>query len=411
MNIFITSDTHFSHTKIIELGRPPDYEEKIKKELIKRVKPDDILIHLGDICIGNDLENNNWFKKNLKCRTFLARGNHDRQSLEWYLLNGWDSVSDRLDLKFYGKTFCFTHEPIPWDGKYDLNIHGHLHDNGHREEEYQLHSRNKLISLEELKYKPKKFNINLTKKDMQFRLRRVWNKVKELGYNPYYIGLYGSQNYGLDTETSDFDFKAIILPTLDDLVCKTKPVSTVVDFEGGEIDIKDIRTYIESAIKVNVNFIEILSTEFYLGDKDIKKFFTPLLDELGTQYTRSLLGMAKMKYIALKHEYPSKEYEIKTYGYDPKQLHHIKRLRILAERYLKGNYSFKHTGKERLDLLKLKSGIYTLEEAEKIANKEIKKLEKIVDNYKKEDIYETKEKMVKFSQEIIKNCIKFNILI
>ena len=35
------------------------------------------------------------------------------------------------------------------------------------------------------------------------------------------IFLYGSQNYGLDTENSDVDTKAIIIPTIEDL-CQKK---------------------------------------------------------------------------------------------------------------------------------------------------------------------------------------------
>ena len=35
------------------------------------------------------------------------------------------------------------------------------------------------------------------------------------------VFLYGSQNYGLDTENSDVDTKAIIIPTIEDL-CQKK---------------------------------------------------------------------------------------------------------------------------------------------------------------------------------------------
>ena len=240
---------------------------------------------------------------------------------------------------------------------------------------------------------------------MKARLQRVWDKVIELWYNPYYVWLYWSQNYWTDSETSDFDFKCIILPTLDDLVYQTKPVSTDIEFEWWLIDIKDIRTYIESAVKVNVNFIEIMTTDYCLWAPEIRVFFKPLLDELWNQYLRACLWMINMKYKALSHPYPSKEYEIKTFWYDPKQLMHIVRLRLLMERYINWNYSLFHDKEERKLLLEYKSWNYTLLEAEKISEKEIQISEQIINSYTKEDTYKTKQKMIDFSRYIIRNNI------
>jgi len=41
MNIeyYLITDTHIGHSKIIEYGRPENYEEKIKKALLNVVKP------------------------------------------------------------------------------------------------------------------------------------------------------------------------------------------------------------------------------------------------------------------------------------------------------------------------------------------------------------------------------------
>ena len=46
------------------------------------------------------------------------------------------------------------------------------------------------------------------------------NEAKALveDYNIIAIMCYGSQNYGLDTSNSDFDTKAIVLPSFEDLV-------------------------------------------------------------------------------------------------------------------------------------------------------------------------------------------------
>ncbi|MBI5402500.1 MAG: metallophosphoesterase [Ignavibacteriae bacterium] len=154
----MTTDTHFNHKQLIQYGRPQNFEEKIKKGLISIVKEDDLLIHLGDVCIGNDIESNNWFKENLKCKTYLIRGNHDKKSTKFYLENGWDVVADRIDINMFGKKMCFTHFPIAWDGYFDINYHGHFHDTDHRRNEPGfnkiLSGYNKLISLEYTNYQP-----------------------------------------------------------------------------------------------------------------------------------------------------------------------------------------------------------------------------------------------------------------
>lgn len=50
--IYIITDTHFNHSAMIPYcGRPENFDELIWKGL-DQLKDDDILIHLGDICIG-----------------------------------------------------------------------------------------------------------------------------------------------------------------------------------------------------------------------------------------------------------------------------------------------------------------------------------------------------------------------
>jgi len=158
MKIWLTTDTHFSHTQLVEYGRPINFEERIKKNLKAVVKPDDLLIHLGDVCIGNDVENNMWFKDILGCKTYLVLGNHDKKSVKWYMEHGWDVVANRIDMTIGGKRTAFTHKPIAWDGYFDINYHGHFHDTDHRrfEPEFQkvLCAYNHLLSLENTDYKP-----------------------------------------------------------------------------------------------------------------------------------------------------------------------------------------------------------------------------------------------------------------
>ena len=82
-------------------------------------------------------------------------------------------------------------------------------------------------------------------------LKKVKKALKAKGYDPVFISLYGSQNYNCDTKDSDHDYKAIVMPTLDDFVFNKKPVSTIVDYENGLCDVKDIRLMFHQFKKQN----------------------------------------------------------------------------------------------------------------------------------------------------------------
>lgn len=135
MNYWLISDTHFNHTRLEEWGgRLGDWQDKLWASL-EAIPEGDTLIHLGDICIGNDLEVH--FKiKDLKCKKILVLGNHDKKSDSWYMSNGWDFVCESLELVFQGYYLWLSHRPRPPIFHYNYNIHGHTHGNLHRSEEY-----------------------------------------------------------------------------------------------------------------------------------------------------------------------------------------------------------------------------------------------------------------------------------
>ncbi len=160
MKFWLISDTHFNHTqKMIEYcNRPPDYEARLFKSLME-IPAEDVLIHLGDILIGRDEEMHETYIKPLRCRKWLAKGNHDHKSYSWYLTHGWDFVAEEIKLKFSGKKIVFTHIPVPIRSDFDLNIHGHFHNTNHRSQEPEIVAfyrpeQHKLVSSEHLNYKP-----------------------------------------------------------------------------------------------------------------------------------------------------------------------------------------------------------------------------------------------------------------
>lgn len=157
MNIYISSDFHFNHQMLVDKGyRPCNYDSLLWKELFNLPK-DSLLINLGDVCIGNDLEihNNLALKNNIK--KILVKGNHDNKSTHWYLNHGWDFVCEQFQDTYFGKKIVFSHVPVK-DYGFDLNIHGHFHTTSREEyiKEYNeiLSNKHKLVSLEELNYKP-----------------------------------------------------------------------------------------------------------------------------------------------------------------------------------------------------------------------------------------------------------------
>ncbi len=135
VRFWITSDTHLGHSPGIT-HRDPGFEDIIKKNL-RVVNEGDVLIHLGDFCLGEDEKWHDFYLKDLKCKKILILGNHDSKSDTWYYNHGWDFVCRSFVNKFHRKKIIFTHVPIPKsEGEaYDMNIHGHLHGNDHRLED------------------------------------------------------------------------------------------------------------------------------------------------------------------------------------------------------------------------------------------------------------------------------------
>lgn len=144
MNYWIISDTHFNHDALTDKWqcRPEGWQEKMWAAL-REIPSGDILIHLGDICIGGD---DQVHRKIVDCtftfdalygpiKRILVRGNHDKRGLTWYN-SRWDFVCDEFELEYMGYYIKFSHRPQPPMGRSTINIHGHTHGDMHRSEEY-----------------------------------------------------------------------------------------------------------------------------------------------------------------------------------------------------------------------------------------------------------------------------------
>jgi len=168
-NIWVTSDTHFNHTNIIQYcGRPFGNSELMNECLIENwnsvVKDQDIVYHLGDVYMGGDRQETYHLLSQLKGRKRLILGNHD---------NGKDQILQRNFQKitiwrmFTEFGLLLTHVPVDpsslFRGKTGneenppklLNIHGHIHNKQSPTEDHRCvcveHTNYTPINIEELR--------------------------------------------------------------------------------------------------------------------------------------------------------------------------------------------------------------------------------------------------------------------
>ena len=97
MSFYVITDTHFGHYKLTEYNaRPQDFTQKILDNLSTfKFSSSDVLIHLGDFCIGNDEMWTNAFMTTVHCSN--KYGNNHGKSLYsgrgYYLSLHWNTGS------------------------------------------------------------------------------------------------------------------------------------------------------------------------------------------------------------------------------------------------------------------------------------------------------------------------------
>lgn len=211
-------------------------------------------------------------------------------------------------------------------------------------------------------------------------LQRHYDYVSSLGYDILYIAIQGSPNYGLDIYTdkykSDVDTKAIVLPSLEDFIKNVKPISTTIILPNEEhCDVKDIRIMFDTFKKQNINFLEILFSQWNMVNDYYCEEFLPILQNREkiarlnfNQALRCIVGMSKEKLNALEHPYPNCMDDINKYGYSRKQLHHILRMNDFIKKYAIGKPYQECLIPDDIEyLIDVKVNAMPLEEARKLA--------------------------------------------
>lgn len=216
---------------------------------------------------------------------------------------------------------------------------------------------------------------------IHLRLKQDYEYVKSLGYNVFGVFVQGSQNYKMDYEGSDIDTKCIVLPSIEDVVLHRPPASTTIVFkDNSHIDIKDIRLMWTCFRKQNINYFEILFTEFYFIPEAYQSYWNEMVsfrEDIAhfDNYAavNCIVGMVLEKQAALCHPYPTLKEKIDKYGYDHKQLHHILRCKELLDRYIAGeSYETCLIPTDRDYLISIKATYrYSLDEAKALAKEAV----------------------------------------
>lgn len=133
-NIFLISDTHFSHENILtfyksdgsklrDFDSVQEMDETMVQNWNRVVKPLDRIYHLGDVAISHKALP---IFSRLNGRKVLIKGNHDQAKLSQYL-----PYFDDIRAYHQLDKMLLTHVPVHSESlsRWTHNIHGHTHSN------------------------------------------------------------------------------------------------------------------------------------------------------------------------------------------------------------------------------------------------------------------------------------------
>lgn len=206
--------------------------------------------------------------------------------------------------------------------------------------------------------------------------------LEDQGYEVIYVALYGAQNYNLQREGSDFDYKAVVVPKLEDVVFNVKPTSLTLDLPeiNGQVDVKDIRLMIDQWKKGASNFVELLFSDWFWINPEyylLMSWFRENAEQIAfanvPSAVKAIGGMIEEKFHALDHPYPVQIDEVNEFGYAAKQLSHEMRLASMLKRFMHSSYAelLKPSGVDKEALkewddireIKIHKGCFSKEEA------------------------------------------------
>lgn len=234
--------------------------------------------------------------------------------------------------------------------------------------------------------------LKANKKNLKMKMEAHLFEAKMLGFfnkEMVFLGLQGSQNYNLDNEFSDVDTKLLTLPSFANLAMNKEPLSTTHVLKNNEhMDLKDLRLFIPTLRKQNVNFVEMLFTDYYFVNNLYKEEWMKLIaarEEVArfspNRTVMAMRGIAYNKYKVFNNGVSDGFRE--DLGYDPKQVYQLGRVVEFLERFMEGKDTYAELlqSKQRDKLLALKQGALTFKEAEEYMNTELTRVEALTIDY------------------------------
>lgn len=179
-------------------------------------------------------------------------------------------------------------------------------------------------------------------RDINKALEEHKQRVLDAGYREdqiFGIFLYGSQNYGTALENSDVDTKCVLIPDLWNLMFN--PIKTKeLKLENDEhCEVMDIIHLLNNFKKQNINFLEILFTDYYWINPDFMTLWKIL------KYCREDIATYDMNK-AVQSICGQAIHTLKQNPLDGKKVSNGMRLKYFLENYL--------DGKDYLDCIKPK---------------------------------------------------------
>ena len=132
--VYFTSDTHFYHSNIIGFCKRlfknvEDMNETLIENWNRVVGQDDIVFHLGDICLGGSHE---WTKilNRLNGKIYLILGNHDLKNIRQGYTSRFELTSMQMHIEVDKQKIYLNHYPfLCYGGAYRnmWQLFGHVH--------------------------------------------------------------------------------------------------------------------------------------------------------------------------------------------------------------------------------------------------------------------------------------------
>lgn len=126
-----------------------------------------------------------------------------------------------------------------------------------------------------------------TREEIMERVRRHYGCAKQKFGEENILGvfLYGSQNYHCDTANSDVDTKCILVPDLFHLAISPYEVKHL-DVDGEVCECMTIMHMVDNWKKQNINFLEIMFTEFYIINPTFSHYWIEFIHQYREEIAR-----------------------------------------------------------------------------------------------------------------------------